>query len=125
MLLALFMSGAAAVLLSRMPSHTDQKSCHWSHGAFIWRLCCRAYWISFIPMRLMMYPVLLVQFWRVLEGYPWWDRGLVVGCQLLLCLFNYGMLPAERTPHLLLPVENAWWHRCLAVGCHCLLCPFQ
>ncbi|CAK0782861.1 hypothetical protein CVIRNUC_006056 [Coccomyxa viridis] len=56
------------------------------HRAFHW-----AYWLSFIPMRLIMYPVLLVRFWRVLEGYPWWDRGLVVGCQLLLCLFNYGM----------------------------------
>lgn len=44
-------------------------------------------------MRLVMYPVLLVQFWRVLEGFPWWDRGLVVLCQFLLCVFNYGMLP--------------------------------
>ena len=44
-------------------------------------------------MRLVMYPVLLVQFWRVLEGFPWWDRGLVVLCQFLLCVFNYGALP--------------------------------
>ena len=54
-------------------------------------------------MRLVMYPVLLVRFWLVLEGYPWWDRGLVVLCQLLLCLFNYGALPF--TPSLL-PVSN-------------------
>ena len=43
-------------------------------------------------MRLVMYPVLLVRFWRVLEGYPWWDRGLVVLCQAMLCMFNYGVL---------------------------------
>ena len=43
-------------------------------------------------MRLVMYPVLLVRFWRVLEGYPWWDRGLVVLCQAMLCMFNYGAL---------------------------------
>ena len=92
-----------------MPSYAHQKSCRGLSGALIWLLWCRAYWLSFIPMRLIMYPVLLVRFWRVLEGYPWWDRGLVVGCQLLLCLFNYGMLSAGSTPHLLLLVKNACW----------------
>jgi hypothetical protein len=50
----------------------------------------RAYWITFIPMRLILYPWLLVRFWNVLEGFPLWERLLVVGCQLLLCCFNYG-----------------------------------
>ena len=100
----------AAVNLSNMPSYTHQKSCLGSSGTLIRLLSCRAYWLSFIPMRLIMYPVLLVQFWRVLEGYPWWDRGLVVVCQLMLCLFNYGTLIAESTLHLLLLVKDAWWH---------------
>ncbi len=60
----------------------------------------RLYWLSFIPMRLVMYPVLLVRFWRVLEGYPWWDRGLVVLCQAMLCMFNYGALPPTSLYHL-------------------------
>ena len=80
-------------------------------------LWCRAYWLSFIPMRLIMYPVLLVRFWRVLEGYPWWDRGLVVGCQLLLCLFNYGKPPAEKIAHLCLLREACLVARILAAGC--------
>ena len=74
-------------------------------------------------MRLIMYPVLLVRFWRVLEGYPWWDRGLVVGCQLLLCLFNYGKPPAESTPHLFRLIEICLVAQILAAGC--LLCPFK
>ena len=50
----------------------------------------RAYWATFVPLRLILYPVLLVRFWVVLDGFPLWERLLVVGCQLLLCAFNFG-----------------------------------
>ena len=51
---------------------------------------CRAYWISFVPLRLILYPVLLVRFWVVLEPFPLWERLLVCTCQLFLCFFNVG-----------------------------------
>ena len=59
--------------------------------------CRRAYWITFIPLRLVLYPALMVRFWLVLEGYPLWERLLVVGCQFGLCCFNYGK-PAHPAP---------------------------
>ena len=42
--------------------------------------------------RLILYPGLLYPFWRVLEGFPLWERLLVVTCQFLLCCFNLVML---------------------------------
>ena len=50
------------------------------------------YWITFIPLRLVLYPGLLVKFWMVLSGYPLYERLLVCTCQFLLCCFNYGVL---------------------------------
>ncbi|EIE22654.1 hypothetical protein COCSUDRAFT_47639 [Coccomyxa subellipsoidea C-169] len=50
-----------------------------------------AYWISFIPMRLILYPYMLVRFWVVLDEFPLYERLPVVLCQFLLCCFNYGM----------------------------------
>ena len=41
----------------------------------------------------------------------------MVGCQLLLCLFNYGKPPAEKTPHLGLLREACLVARILAAGC--------
>ena len=43
-----------------------------------------------MPLRLILYPVLLVRFWVALEPFPMWERLVVVGCQLLLCAFNFG-----------------------------------
>jgi len=50
-----------------------------------------------VPLRLMLYPALLVKFWLVLDGFPLYERLLVVACQFLLCCFNFGAaLPAAR-----------------------------
>lgn len=50
------------------------------------------YWLTFIPMRLVVYPALLVKFWLVLEGFPLSERLLVCVCQFLLCCFNVAVL---------------------------------
>ena len=74
------------------------------------------YWLTFIPLRLVLYPGLLVKFWLVLEGFPLSERLLVCTCQFLLCCFNFGVFhmsmarragkgTAKRTP--LRPVEHA------------------
>lgn len=59
-------------------------------------MTCSAYWISFIPMRLILYPVMLVRFWVVLEDFPLYERLPVVFYQFLLCCFNYGMVFCSR-----------------------------
>jgi hypothetical protein len=53
----------------------------------------RLYWGTFVPLRLMLYPGLLVKFWLVLDGFPLYERLLVVACQFLLCCFNVGAAP--------------------------------
>ncbi len=59
----------------------------------------RLYWGTFVPLRLMLYPGLLVKFWLVLDGFPLYERLLVVACQFLLCCFNVGTAPpAARSP---------------------------
>jgi hypothetical protein len=55
----------------------------------------RMYWITYVPLRLILYPALLPRFWFVLEGFPMWERVGVVTCQFLLCLFNLAMLWAS------------------------------
>ena len=64
--------------------------------------CGRLYWATFIPMRLLLYPALLVKFWLVLDGFPLPERLLVVACQFLLCCFNAGV-PACRARRLPAP----------------------
>lgn len=50
------------------------------------------YWITLIPMRLVMYPYLLLPFYHTLGGHSWAEKVLCLGCQVLLCAFNYGLL---------------------------------
>jgi hypothetical protein len=71
---------------------------------------CRAYWVSFVPLRLVLYPMLLVRFWVVLREFPLWERLLVVICQLLLCFFNFGA-------HLLLACPLHTCHTCPCCCC--------
>ncbi|KAK9826081.1 hypothetical protein WJX81_000287 [Elliptochloris bilobata] len=70
-------------LIARRQWHSQRNLMHW------------LYWATFVPMRLVLYPALLVKFWLVLHGFPLWDRLLVVACQFLLCCFNIGMVYAS------------------------------
>jgi len=57
------------------------------------------YWVSFIGMRLVLYPALVYVFYLAMckptpsgGTYPFWETTLVVGSQALLCVFNVGFL---------------------------------
>ena len=58
----------------------------------------RLYWFTYVPVRLVLYPALIPKFWFVTERFPVWERINMVGCQLVLCLFNIGMLYASFVP---------------------------
>lgn len=46
------------------------------------------YWATFLPLRLALYPYLLVQFYRVMQPFPLWELVVVCGCQTILIAFN-------------------------------------
>jgi hypothetical protein len=50
------------------------------------------YWVTFVPMRTALYPIMLVHFWREMQPYARWEALVVCGCQLLLIAFNLFLL---------------------------------
>ena len=54
-----------------------------------------AYWISFFPLRMVLYPYLAWHLCHELVGLPWYERIIAVGCQVILCGFNCMMLFAS------------------------------
>lgn len=50
------------------------------------------YWCSFVPMRMVLYPYLLLPFSHALASHPLLERVACLGAQALLCLFNFGLL---------------------------------
>lgn len=59
------------------------------------KLCSWLYWGSFLPMRCILYPVMVPVFLRemqLVEHAPWWHTLACVGAQVILCIFNYVLL---------------------------------
>ena len=54
-----------------------------------------AFWLTFFPLRLVLYPYLVVHIHHVLAGLPWYERYTAVACQVILCGFNCMMLTAS------------------------------
>ncbi|KAL3161784.1 hypothetical protein ABBQ38_008878 [Trebouxia sp. C0009 RCD-2024] len=59
------------------------------------RLMHWAFWISFFPLRMVLYPYLVVHIYYVLAQLPWYERFTAVACQIILCGFNCMMLTAS------------------------------
>jgi hypothetical protein len=61
------------------------------------------YWSTFIPIRLMLFPYLLVVFVSGLPpSIPTWERIVIWCCQLFLCIFNLGMVHRSL---------SGWWRQ--------------
>ncbi|KAI7844909.1 hypothetical protein COHA_001557 [Chlorella ohadii] len=59
------------------------------------KMCSWLYWGTFIPMRCILYPVMVPVFLRemqLVEHAPWWHTTACVGAQVILCVFNYVLL---------------------------------
>ena len=54
-----------------------------------------AYWVTFFPLRMVLYPYLIVHIYYALAALPWYERSLAVACQTILCGFNFMMLSAS------------------------------
>jgi hypothetical protein len=52
------------------------------------------YWATFFPLRIALYPLMLVQFWQQMRrgGHAWWEVGAVCGSQAALIAFNVMLL---------------------------------
>lgn len=62
------------------------------------------YWLTFIPMRILLYPYALVKFWEEMfydERYQMWEIMAVLGSQVVLIGFNV----------LLLSLTASNWHK--------------
>ena len=51
-----------------------------------------AYWASTVGLRFMLQPFLLFQFYEETRNYEARTRATVLGSQLFLCLFNFGLV---------------------------------
>ena len=56
-----------------------------------------AYWASFFPLRMVLYPYLAWHLCHDLAGLSWYDRTVAVVSQVILCGFNVMMLYASVT----------------------------
>lgn len=59
------------------------------------QLCSWLYWGTFIPMRCILYPIMVPVFLRemqLVEHAPWWHTTACVGAQIILTIFNYVLL---------------------------------
>lgn len=54
-----------------------------------------AYWTSFFPLRMVLYPYLAWHLCHELAGLPLYERIMAVSCQVILCGFNCMMLYAS------------------------------
>lgn len=72
-------------MIARRQCPSLRKPLHW------------AYWISFFPLRMVLYPYLVVHLYYALAipGVPWYERVIAVSCQAILCGFNFMMLSAS------------------------------
>lgn len=50
------------------------------------------YWTTFIPSRIIIYPILLVKFNEIMKEYRVWEMYAVCGSQMFLILFNFALL---------------------------------
>ena len=50
------------------------------------------YWTTFIPSRIILYPLLLVKFYEIMKEYRAWEMYAVCGSQMFLILFNFALL---------------------------------
>lgn len=55
------------------------------------------YWVTFIPSRTIIYPIMLYEFYKVwqvrlLDGGRYWEMVTVCGCQMALIAFNVVLL---------------------------------
>lgn len=52
-----------------------------------------AYWGTFFPMRIAIYPWMLVEFYKAMHGrYALWELAVVCTCQVVLIAFNFALL---------------------------------
>lgn len=50
------------------------------------------YWATFIPMRTILYPIMLVEFYYRMQEHAFWKLCVVCGCQAVLIVFNFVLL---------------------------------
>ncbi|KAI8105552.1 hypothetical protein M9434_000137 [Picochlorum sp. BPE23] len=50
------------------------------------------YWATFIPMRTILYPIMLVEFYYRMQEHEFWKLLVVCGCQAVLIVFNFVLL---------------------------------
>lgn len=50
------------------------------------------YWVTFLPLRTILYPIMLVKFWEEMSPHPTWEKFAVCGSQLVLIAFNFILL---------------------------------
>ena len=72
-------------MIARRQFPAQRKVLHW------------VYWVSFFPLRMVLYPYLVVHLYYALAvpGVPWYERCVAVLCQAILCGFNGMMLAAS------------------------------
>lgn len=71
-----------------------RRQCSTNSRAF--RLFNAAYWVSFYPVRVLLFPALLPLFWREMQnGYAWWETAAVMTTQASLVVFNCWFLFAS------------------------------
>lgn len=66
------------------------------HGGRIFNFL---HWLSFIPLRFILFPILIFVFWQSLSGFPLWKKFWVCGAQVFLCVFNALFLHTILTRH--------------------------
>lgn len=70
-------------LIARRQFQSQRALMHW------------AYWITFFPLRMVLYPYLVPQMYYALIDAAWYERWTAVSCQVILCGFNCMMLSAS------------------------------